>query len=167
MEDASLERFSIYGFSIDYPPVCWFEFSPKSRREKGDMVIHFPDKEKLFLSWGDLGTVQKNFQTVKGQADHSIKAMMKSRNVAKVERIVDTSLKINSHEAVFNQVRFGELSVPLGFGRTKATKYLACSIHIHCSESARYFVVYAILSPNAPKDFDELFVRMVKSFTCH
>jgi hypothetical protein len=167
LESGSLERFSVYGFSIDYPPVCRIEFNPKSRREKGDVVLHFPDKEKLFVSWGDLEGVQKKFPTAKAHADHSIGAMTKTRNVANVERIADTSLMIKSHEAAFNQARFDELSIRLGFGRTVSSKHLACSLHIHCPISARYFVVYAILSPNAPDDFDQLFLRMAKSFTCH
>jgi hypothetical protein len=167
LENADFERFSVYGFSIDYPPVCRFEFNPKSKRERGDIVVHFPDKEKLFLSWGDLGTVQKNFATVKGQADHSIKAMMKSRNVGKVQRISNTSFEINSHVAAYNQVRFEELSVRGAFAKTKATKRLTYSLHLHCRESLRYFVIYALLSPNAPEDFEDLFTRMVKTFTCH
>ena len=168
LESAELERFSVYGFSIEYPPVCRFEFNPKSRREKGDIVIHFPDREKLFLSWGDLATVQNNFQTVKEQADHSIKAMTKSRNVGKVERLVDSSLDVNSHKAAYNQVRFDELSLGgLFFSKTKATKRLTYSVHIHCQDSLRYFVIYTILSPNAPEDFESLFTRMAKSFVCH
>ena len=168
LESAELEQFSVYGFSIEYPPVCRFEFNPKSRREKGDIVIHFPDKEKLFLSWGDLATVQKNFQTVKGQADHSIKAMMKSRNVGKVERLTDASLDVNSHKAAYNQVRFDEVSLGGVFlSKTRTTKRLTYSVHIHCQESLRYFVIYTILSPNAPGDFESLFTRMAKSFVCH
>jgi hypothetical protein len=166
LEIAELETFSVYGFSIGYPPVCRFEFNPKSRHEKGDIVIHFPDKEKLFLSWGDLATVQKNFQTVKGQVDHSIKAMMKSRNVGKVERTLNLPLAINSHKAEYNQVKFEELSVG-GFFKTKATKRLTYSVHVHCQESRRFFVIYAILSPKAPEDFEGLFTIMAKSFVCH
>jgi len=112
--------------------------------------------------------VQKNFQTVKGQADHSIKAMMKSRNVGKVERLADASLDVNSHKAAYNQVRFDELSLGGVFlSKTKATKRLTYSVHIHCHESLRYFVIYTILSPNAPEDFESLFTRMAKSFVCH
>ena len=167
LELAELETFSVYSFSIGYPRVCRFEFNPKSRREKGDIVIHFPDKEKLFLSWGDLATVQKNFQTVKGQVDHSIKAMMKSRNVGKVERMADRLMEINSHKAEYNKVRFEELRVAGVFFRTKATKHLTYFVHIHCQESKRFFVIYTILSPDAPDDFESLFTYMVKSFVCH
>ena len=61
MSKPEFETFSVYSFSIDYPPVCRVEFNPKSRREAGDIVFHFPDKEKLFLSWGNLEKAQKKF----------------------------------------------------------------------------------------------------------
>jgi hypothetical protein len=166
MDSAKLERFSVYGFSIDYPPVCRFEFNPKSTRKKGDVVVHFPDKEKLFVSWGDLNTVEAKFPTVKEQAEQSIKAMTKSRSVGKVERISSKTLEVNSHTAVYNQVKFEEFSVA-GIAKTRKTRHLTYSVHLHCQDSSRFFVIYAILSPNAPEDFDALFMRMVDSFTCH
>jgi hypothetical protein len=162
-----MERFSVYRFSIDYPFVCRFEFNPKTRREKGDIVIHFPDKQKVFLSWGDLSVVLKKFQSAKDFANHSIKSMAKSRNVGKTERVSDSSLTVNSHEAFYNMVRFHE-TAPMGFfsrGRTSART--TCSVHLYCPISSRYFVIYALLSAAAPEDFDKLFLRMVESFRCH
>jgi len=166
LDNAKLERFSVYGFSIEYPPVCRFEFNPKSTRNKGDIVVHFPDKEKLFVSWGDLVTVQEKFPAVSEQAERSIKAMMKSRSVGKVERISSKTLEVNSHRAVYNEVRFEEVAVA-GLAKTKTTKHLTYSVHLQCRDSSRFFVIYTILSPNAPEDFEMLFARMVGSFTCH
>lgn len=167
MKDSNLERFSVYGFSIDYPPVCRVEFNPKSRREKGEIVLHFPDNEKLFVSWGQLKTVQENFRTPTEQAEHSIKAMMKSRNVGNVKRMANTPFRVNSHRAAYNHATFEELSVQGLLAKTKAVKRLTYSIHLHCPESSRYFVIYTILSSGAPDDFEDLFVRMAKSFECH
>ena len=53
------EPFSAYGFSIQYPMVCRVEFNPKSLRGKGDVVFHFPDREKLFVTWGNLAAALK------------------------------------------------------------------------------------------------------------
>jgi len=33
-KESEMERFSVYRFSMNYPPVCRFEFNPKTRREK-------------------------------------------------------------------------------------------------------------------------------------
>jgi hypothetical protein len=54
LEKRNFEKFSVYNFSLDYPPVCRIEFNPKSRHESGDVVFHFPDKEKVFVTWGSL-----------------------------------------------------------------------------------------------------------------
>ena len=161
-----LERFSVYRFSIDYPAVCRFEFNPKTRREKGDIVIHFPDKQKVFLSWGNLAVVTKKFQTANEFANHSIKSMAKSRNVGKTDRMTEKTLSVNSHEAFYNMVRFHE--TPMGlFSRGKGVARVTCSVHLFCRQSSRYFVIYALLTPAAPEDFDKLFLTMVETFHCH
>ena len=161
-----LERFSVYRFSIDYPAVCRFEFNPKTRREKGDIVIHFPDKQKVFLSWGNLAVVTKKFQTANEFANNSIKSMAKSRNVGKTDRMTEKTLTVNSHEAFYNMVRFHE--TPMGlFSRGKGVARITCSVHLFCRQSSRYFVIYALLTPTAPEDFDKLFLTMVETFQCH
>jgi len=166
VETAKLEHFSVYRFSIDYPPVCRFEFNPKTRREKGDIVLHFPDKEKVFVSWGQLAVVLKKHQTAKEFADYSLKSMGKSRSVGKSEKLQATTLKVNSHDAFYNKVRFQEQS-PTLFGKGRTTDRITCSVHLFCEKSSRYFVIYALLSQKAPEDFDQLFLRMVETFRCH
>jgi hypothetical protein len=166
LEEGELERFSVYGFSIDYPPVCRFEFNPKARREKGDIVMHFPDREKVYLSWGPLATGMKKFQTAREFAEHSVKSMGKSRNVGKSNKLKETSLRVNSHDAYYQMVRFQETS-PALFGRGRSTDRITCSVHLFCERSSRYFVIYSLLSPNAPEDFDQLFLKMVETFSCH
>jgi hypothetical protein len=162
-----MERFSVYRFSMNYPPVCRFEFNPKTRREKGDVVIHFPDKEKVFLSWGDLAVVTKKFATADLFANHSIKSMGKSRNVSKTDKIDEKPLTVNSHEAFYNKVQFHEMATMGFFGKGRTNIRTTCSVHFYCPRSSRYFVIYALLTPKAPEDFDNLFLGMVDSFRCH
>ena len=162
-----MERFSVYRFSIDYPSVCRFEFNPKTKRERGDVVIHFPDKEKVFLSWGQLALVTKKYPTADAFADHSIKTMSKSRNVTRTEKIEGKSLTVNSHEAFYNKVQFHESVGMAFFGKGRTNARTTCSVHLYCPKSSRYFVIYALLTPNASEDFDELFLEMVESFHCH
>jgi hypothetical protein len=154
---------------MEYPPVCRFEFNPKTRREKGDIVMHFPDKEKVFISWGELPVVLKKYDTARAFAEHSIKSMSKSRAVKKGEKLSEDSFRVNSHDAFYNKAQFEEASAGgmFGRGRTAPGGRITCSVHLYCPDSSRYFVVYALLSPKAPEDFDELFLRMVKTFKCH
>lgn len=160
------EKFTIYRFSLDYPPVCRIEFNPKSRREAGDIVFHFPDKEKVFLSWGKLEDAQKKFPTVEDQAAHSLKTIQKSRQVKGFERVREDTLRINSHKAVYNHVKMGELP-PRIFPGKRTIQRETLSLHMHCEPLSRYFVIYTMLSPNAPEDFEDLFLNMARSFKCH
>jgi hypothetical protein len=160
------ETFSVYKFSVDYPAVCRVEFNPKSRREAGDVVFHFPDREKVFVSWGKLENAQKKFQTVEEQAENSLKAISKSRQVKGFEKIRQDSMEINTHKAAYNRVKVEEVPPSLFAGK-KTIKHEALSLHLHCEPLSRYFVIYALLSANAPEDFADLFLDMVHSFKCH
>jgi len=166
-ETAEMEKFGVYRFSMDYPAVCRFEFNPKTRREKGDIVIHFPDREKVFLSWGQLPVVTKKYQTADLFANHSIKSMAKSRNVSKSDKIDERSITVNSHPAFYNKVQFHESAGMALIGKPRTNLRTTLSVHFFCPNSSRYFVIYALLTPNAPEDFDQLFLRMVESFRCH
>lgn len=166
MAKDGFETFSVYRFSMDYPAVCRVEFNPKSRREAGDVVFHFPDREKVFLSWGKLENALKKFPTVEEQAEHSLKSVKKSTQVKNFDRVTQDSLEINSHKAAYNRVKMEEVPASF-FGGKRTIKREALSLHVHCESMSRYFVIYALLSPNAPADFADLFLDMVHSFKCH
>ena len=166
LEKLNFETFSVYKFSIDYPNVCRVEFNAKSRRESGDVVFHFPDKEKLYISWGKLEEARKRFQTIEGQAEHGIKTLSKSSSVRGTERIKKDMIKVNSHKAVYNHIRLNRASPGL-FSGGKTTLHDSYSVHLQCDKSSRYFVIYTLLSPNAPKDFEDLMNTIVASFKCH
>ena len=162
-----MEHFSVYRFSMEYPNVCRFEFNPKTKREKGDIVIHFPDREKVFLSWGQLATVMKKHATPDAFASHSIKSMSKSRSITKTDKVESKSMTVNSHEAYYNKVQFHESVGMAFFGKGQTNVRTTLSVHLFCPNSSRYFVLYALLTPKAPEDFDKLFLEMVDSFRCH
>jgi hypothetical protein len=164
--ESSLERFSVYGFSIDYPAVCRVEINPKSLREIGDIVFHFPDREKVFLSWGQLAKAREKFQTIEAQADHAIDVIRKARNIKNFQMISQDSLDINSHEALYKSIQVEEILT--GFlGGMKTIRRKAYSLHVHCDRSSRYFVVYVFLTANAPDAFDKVFRTMISSIKCH
>ena len=166
MVGEDLERFSIYGFSMDYPKNCRVEFNPKSKRDAGDVVFHFPDKEKIFLSWGDLEQATKSFKTVEEHAEHSLGKVKKSGNVKNFERVLQSSLNIHSHRGAYNLVRLNEMTVGLFTGKRTVARE-ACSVHLHCPDSSRYFVIYAMLSGNLTEEYEKILTTMANSLKCH
>jgi len=174
LDEPEFETFSVYKFSMNYPPICRVEFNPKSRREGGDIVFHFPDPdrpraptEKVFLSWGALDKATKKFPTADEQAEHSLKAVKKSSGVKGFEKVAQDTIDINNHKAVYNRIKMEEVRGGLFPGRGGGVKREALSLHLHCENSSRYFVIYAMLTANAPEDFGDLYMMMAKSFKCH
>ncbi len=160
------EQFSVYGFSIDYPRDSRIEFNPKTRRGEGDVVFHFPDRVKIFLSWGDLEKAIKTFGTVEEHADHSLKRIKSAGNVKSFERISHDSIRVNSHQGAYNRAKFEEVTVGFFSGKRKSPRE-AHSVHVHCPESSRYFVVYALLPTGGTYDYEKTFTKMAKSLKCH
>jgi hypothetical protein len=169
LQSENFEKFSVYKFSLDYPNVCRLEFNPKSRREAGDIVFHFPDREKLYVSWGNLEVARKRFKDPQDHAEHGLKTIMRGRGVSEKDsqRETQQSLQINSHDAVYNSVKLGELIPGLFLSKKRIITRRAYSVHVHCDKSNRYFVIYSLVSPNAPEDFGELLLTMARSLTCH
>ncbi len=164
--DPDFERFSVYGFSIDYPKEARIEFNPKSRRGEGDIVFHFPDKTKIYLSWGDLEKAKKSFGTVDEHADHGLNRVKTARNIKSFELISHDAVGINSHHGAYNRAKFEEVAVGFLGGRSKSPRE-AHSIHVHCEESSRYYVVYALLSIGGTYDYAKTFTKMAKTLKCH
>ena len=160
------ERFSIYGFSIDYPKDCRLEFNPKSRRDTGDVVFHFPDRMKVFLSWGDLEKAAKNFQTVEQHAEHSLKNIKKSGAVKNFERISQDSVTIHSHRGAYNRVKLEEIAVGFLSGKRTVPRE-SYSVHVHCPNTARYFVVYTMIPGSSNENYEKTVMTMANSLKCH
>jgi len=165
LEKEDLETFAAYGFSIDYPSACWIELNKRSNRESGDVFFHFPDNDKIFLSWRDLKKAKKKFQTVEEQAEQGVKKIRKSSSVKTFERVVQDTLELNSHRAAYNHFRLGEV-VRFFSGREPVGRE-GFSLHLRCENSARYFVIYTVLSSSAPENFEDLFKAMMNSLRCH
>jgi hypothetical protein len=159
------EKLTIYKFSIDYPSACRTEFNPKNKHNSGDLVFHFPNKEKVFITWGELEKAKKKFPTLSDYAENSIKQVRKEATV--FEREKQSSISLNSHEALYNQTSVSQPPLGLlGLGR-KPVKRGTYSVHLYCEPSARFFVIYALFSGSTDESFRETFMHMAKSFTCH
>ncbi len=160
------QQFSIYGFSVNYPTGCRVEFNPKSKEYEGDVVFHFPDTSKIFLSWGELEKAVGNFQTVEGHAEHSLEKVRKSGNVKNFQKISEDIVDVNSHRAAFSVVSLEEITVGLLTGKQSSPRR-AYSIHVHCENSSRYFVIYGIFHAETPEDYGKIILLMSSSLNCH
>ena len=155
----------IYKFSIDYPSVCRAEFNPKNQHDSGDLVFHFPNKEKVFITWGELEKARKKFRTLSDYAESSIKEVRKGATV--FEREEQSSITLNSHEALYNQTSVSQPPMGLLGVRRKLVKRGTYSVHLYCEQSSRFFVIYALFSDSTDESFRETFMHMANSFTCH
>jgi hypothetical protein len=165
LSEEEFEKFCAYGFSIEYPTVCYIEFRPKSKREAGDVIFHYSPNVKIYLTWGDLEKARKIFPTVEEQAEHSVDVMVKSRRVRNVERVKEDLLTICMHRAVFNHIRLDEVPRGYIFGQENI-KHEAYSVHLHCENTSRFFVIYSLLA-GPPKNFPSIMMSMINSFKCH
>jgi hypothetical protein len=164
--DEGFEKFSVYGFSIVYPKECRVEFNYKSMRTAGDVIFHFPNELKVFLSWGELDRATKSYETVEKQAEHSVDVLRKTRSVKNLERLAQDSLDVNRHRGVFTRVTLVEVSPNLLI-TSRSSRREAVSVHVHCPESARYFVIYSMLPENNAAYYAKTLTSMAVSLMCH
>jgi hypothetical protein len=164
----SFERFSIYGFALDYPEACRVEFNAKNRRESGDVAFHFPspDRVRIFLSWGELEKVTKRFKTTQEHAEYSLNAMKQGKNVKNFELVSRDSLGSQVHRGTVNKVKFDEMTTGMFFGKRGIPRE-AYSLHVHCENSNRYFVLYSMAPSSVEGRYDKIMAKMRDSFKCH
>jgi len=163
----NFERFSMYSIGVDYPDDSRVEFNSKGKREAGDVAFHLPERIRIFLSWGDLEKVSKRFNSVLEHAEYSINAMKKGKNVRNFEHISRDHIEVNSHKATLTKVKFDEMIPSLPFTGKKSLQREAYSLHVHCEESKRYFVLYTMAPSDPQGKYDKTMTTMVQSFKCH
>jgi hypothetical protein len=158
------ERFAAYGFSVDYPADCVLELKPKSKRDEGEVAFKSSGNNVFFLSWGPLEKV-KNLHGVGGHADYSIERIRKNRE-AKIREIKRESVEVNSHSSPFNHIWIDVDRRGFLFGSTRSSHEIR-SLHVHCENSSRYFMIYAQGAAGASDLQGIVMTRMIQSFTCH
>ena len=160
-----LEKFAAYGFQVMVSGDWRIEFNAKNKRERGDVVFHTPKNNLFFVSWGKLEDAQRKFHTVGEQRDETVKRIKRNPNVMEVKMDDDASESIGGHEALLSHVvargRRGFLSGP-------ARNEEVWSIHLHCPNAMRYYVIYMqVKAPDEYPDFKREFLSAAKSLVCH
>ncbi len=164
MSLTEFERFSVYGFAIDYPINAIVELNPKSNHNEGDVAFKSSDGYKIFLSWGQIEKVEK-FHGVDAHADYSLERIKGSRE-AKIRNIKRESAEVNGHDASFNHIELDLIKRGIFFNKTRTPQEVT-SMHIHCINSSRYFVVYGPGKPDQAYQQGEVVARMIETFICH
>jgi hypothetical protein len=159
-----METLMLYGFSFEYPSSAKIEFNPKFSREAGDVAIKFPGAYNTFVSWGNLEKLRKKLPTVGEHANYSLQAARKTLqgNLTVVEK---TMVTVNGHDSEYNHVRVD--SVRRGLLGSRGQVLDMHSLHVHCPETSRYFVIYGSSSPDQAESQERTVGTLVRSFRCH
>lgn len=158
------ERFAIYGFSVDYPVGTVVELNPKSTRDDGDVAFKYHRANVFFLNWGPLAKVEK-FQGVEGHASYSMDRIRKNRD-AKIKDHIQDTIKLNGHSSPFNHVWVNMERRGALFGVSKSSHEIR-SIHVHCTNSSRYFMIYVQGATELSELQGAVMDRMIQTFRCH
>jgi hypothetical protein len=160
------EILSIYGFQLGYPRGWIVEFKRKCSRNQGEIIFHAPTKNKITISWYDIGEIKKRYKTINDHVDKIMEKIKKSPGVESVEIIKKTELEINRHKAIFVHLKIGSSQ---SFFFRKRVFFQECwSLHVYCENTGRYFVLYCLTRPNESSTNQEsVFSYMRESFKCH
>jgi len=160
------ELLAMYGFSANCPNNARLELNPKTRREKGDVVFHLEEGFKVFLSWGNLEDARKRYATAAAQASASIERSVRSTR-AKLDGTPEMkNLKIQGHDATYTHARMFVDRGGFPFGSRRVTQD-SHSMHLHCDESGRYYVMYAFARPETSELVGKIIEPIMLSLKCH
>ena len=155
----------IYGFTLDFPITDRIEFNPRFKRESGDLAVKSPTRDAVYLSWGELGKIVKKLPTPTEHATFSLERI--TNNVrGKLNKIEEKTVQTNGHMASYNHLKVEASKGVFGGGQQEQEVE---SLHVHCENTARYFVVYAMYSSNSSDRAtrQETFRTIMQSLKCH
>jgi hypothetical protein len=158
------EKFSVYGFSINYPVDWKIEFNNKSERIKGHVAFKSPEGKVIFVSWGPLEEAKKSFHSCDEHANASLNNLKKIQEIEKIEIVETKPVEINLHKGRFNYVKVMGLKQGFIFSRKSFQKEIR-SLHLYCELSNRFFVIYGA-SSDKDSEYIHTFENMLKSFRC-
>jgi len=163
-EPVKTDTVKIYGFSFDFPITDRLEFNPKFRREAGDLAVKSPTRSVVFVSWGELDKAVKKLPTPADHANFSIEKIAKETR-GKLSSREQKEIPVSGHMAAYNHVKVETPGGAFGGGRREQEIE---SLHIHCENTSRYFVVYATYGPDNSDDARRRTIRtIIESFKCH
>ncbi len=159
----TMDTLTVYGFSFQFPSTSWLEFNPKFKRESGDVAVKSPGKAVAFFSWGDLAKLEKRAPTLEAHAKFSMDKVKKSVQ-GKMKQLESREVDVNGHTALFNRVA---IEVPRRGLFGKGQEQEVTSVHLHCKQSGRYFVIYATSNATNADRQQHTIQDIIGSMRCH
>ncbi|HYB03676.1 MAG TPA: hypothetical protein VED17_04395 [Nitrososphaerales archaeon] len=159
------EKFAVYGIEVEIPADWRVEFNPKTTRRKADVVFQSPHGNRFFISWGPLEDARKKFKTLEEHRDYGIKRIQKGPDVRSSEVTDLVELQIGGHRALMSHVT-AKLQRGM-MSRGTSTREI-WSIHFHCPNTSRYYVVYSMQRESDEfEDLSAIFRELAASMKCH
>lgn len=159
------EKFAMYGFELSIPSDWRVELNPKTSREKGDVAFQSKKGNRIFVSWGPLAEAQNRFKTLEEHRDTNVERIRKGPDVTGVEVSDMKEVQVSGHRALVSHVT---ATVKAGMMSRRTTDRDVWSVHVHCPNVSRYYVVYSMTrDPTEFEDFSKVFNAVSESFSCH
>jgi hypothetical protein len=158
-----MDTLKIYGFSFEFPKDRKLEFNPKFKRTDGDVAVKAMDKAVVFVSWGELEKVIKKAPTIEDHAKFSLDRVKKSVQ-GKMSAVDHKEIEVNGHKAIFNDVK---IQVPRRGIMGKAQEQEVTSVHIHCNQTGRYYVIYATSNAQNAAAQTKTLQGIIDTLHCH
>lgn len=153
----------IYGFSFQFPKTAKLEFNPKFTRSGGDVAVKSPDRANVFVSWGDLDKVVKRAPTIEDHAKFSLDRVRKSVQ-GKMSTVESKEVTVCGHNALFNHVK---IEVPRRGLFGKGPLQDVRSVHLHCDETKRFFVIYSTATDANQEVQRRTMEGIIDTLQCH
>ena len=157
------QRFCAYGFGLDYPKGWRISFGKKFSRSNGYVVIE-SKLNRIFASWGRLQSIPEGYRSPQAHSKASLSKLAKARNPREIHLLARSDLNVNGHNAAFAHFSIDRSGMLL----QKANKREIRSIHVHCPDSDRFFILYlSSTEEELVGDSLRIFDRLKESFACH
>lgn len=155
----------MYGIEVKIPNDWRIEVNSKSTREGGDVAFHSKLGNRFFLTWGNLGNVEKRFKTLDEHRDKNVRQLSRGPDVKEVKIAGSHEERILGHRSLLTYVL---IDVKVGMISRRTYERELLSAHLHCPNSSRYYVVYCLLrDPTEYEDFPAVFNSVARSLVCH
>jgi len=158
------ERFALYGFEVMIPTDWRVELNPKSTRKKGDVAFQSQKGNRVFVSWGSLDEA-KRFKTLEEHRDGSLNQVKKGTDVKSLDISDLRETQICGHRALVSHV---SAEIRVGMMGRNVTGRDIWSIHLHCPNSSRFYVLFSMeRDPAEFEDMGSVFDSFAKTIVCH
>jgi hypothetical protein len=158
------EAFRVYGFGFEYPKGCVISFGKKSLRRRGYIVMELAEELRITVSWGDLESKLPQHANTEVHAKHSLSRLNKASDLKELSLVDTSTVLVNGHQATLTHFRVRSAYPILAKSRNRETR----SLHIHCAESNRFFILEASSRvDSASADGASAFRRLQETFVCH